>query len=305
MYTALVTQNDWMWLQISKCRCSFLQVDLSNVDEPRLPSLRACSGLTLEGFRKWLAARTSGIVLLSGEWLFKQVPAAQQQSYFDALAEQGYLQAAEGAEHLLLITQPVLQSLQQLLQKEELQAMQRSSVSDAGIEGRPVFKSRDNQPPTDQGKQFAVLTALRNSVGAFLPSASRAGQPGQDEGSTGHGGASTGVSAADRSAPAPLPVDTCASLALSSEWWDRGYDDSNISDSNVSFAVADNGARLTVDFKKQQQPKYELGVGVTMRACMQHKVRCWVSIAGYIIGRNKCSRYVCSASSGKLTWQLP
>uniref|UniRef100_A0A383VXJ3 Vacuolar protein 8 n=1 Tax=Tetradesmus obliquus TaxID=3088 RepID=A0A383VXJ3_TETOB len=248
------------------------QVDLSNVDKPRLASLRACSFLTLEGFRKWLAARTSGIVLLSGEWLCTEVPKEQRQCYFDALAEQGYLQAAEGAEHLLLISQPVLQSLQQLLQQEELQAMQPSSVSGAGIEGRPVFESRDNQLPTDQGKQVAVLTALRNSIGALLPSASRAEQPGQDEGSMGQGAAGAGVSAADRSAPAPLPVDTCASLSLSaSEWWDRGYDDSNISDSNVSLAVADNGARLTIDFKKQQQLKFELSVGVTMRACMQHK----------------------------------
>lgn len=264
-----------MWLQISKCRCSFLQVDLSNVDEPRLPSLRACSGLTLEGFRKWLAARTSGIVLLSGEWLFKQVPAAQQQSYFDALAEQGYLQAAEGAEHLLLMSPHGLQSLQQLLQEEELQAMgQRisSSVAETASTSSPACEGGDIRSSTDQGKQSAFSWALR-SIGFNLPNAGGAGQQqGQGAGSTGQGAANTATSAADGSAAPQLPVDACVMLALpASDWWDRGRDESRISD--ATSEATGEGDTLTVTFKHK---KYgcKLDVAVMMSACMKQEVRC-------------------------------
>jgi hypothetical protein len=247
-------------------------VDLNSVSKTSLATLHACSGLTPEGFSKWLSARTSGIVLLSGRWLFKQVPAELQRLYFKALAEQGYLQAAEGAEHMLLIAPHGLRSLQHLLQEAELQAMQGSSSGEVDTSSSPRCEGGDLQARRDQGRRSGGLDAVPGIVGSTVGSASSATQPAENDGGTGQAAANTATAAADSSAALLPPVDTCYRIALPSDcWWDRGQDESRIS--NAISESDDNSAVLAVTFT-HEQGQCALNAVVEMQACLKQKVRC-------------------------------
>jgi hypothetical protein len=258
-----------------------MQVDLSDVDSSRLASLRECSGLTPEGFCRWLAARNSGIVLLSGDWLFKQVPEQQQPLYFMALAEQGYLQAAEAEDYLLLITPHGLQQLQQQLQEAELKVFQGISSDDGSI-SRSQDAVEAAAAALNQSRLSGLFGMLSGVIGSNL-SSTTAGQQGQGQtagsSASGQGPANLTlwqqlVSTARKLAARPLPVDSCIKLALpSSVWWNRGFDDSRISNA-ISESINDK-TQLTIAFKREVSGEpCTLEVKVQMEACMKQEVRC-------------------------------
>jgi hypothetical protein len=271
--------------------CSCLQVDISEVDQSKLAAaamrrLRTCSGLTPEGFHKWLAARTSGIVQLSGEWLFEEVPKGLRQIYLAALAKEGYLQVGEGTDYMLLMSLHGLELLQQLLLQAELHTMQHkssSSSSSSKASGSPSCASGAAQGPRGSGVLSGAFHALRGSLGSIIGGAGGPGQQGQgqDGDSAGLGGSGpTKSSSAGTSASTLLPDSSCIKVALpSSGWWGRGLDSSRISDSLAISGSTSNNTVLAVEFRREE-PECTISVNVNMQACMKQEVRAPADLGG-------------------------
>jgi hypothetical protein len=248
-----------------------LQVDLSSCDDASLCALHACSGLTPPGFGRWLATRTSGIVLLSRDWGLRLSASKQQQQLYGAqLAEQGYDPLAETEEGLLLVSPAARQHLQDALHVAAKQTQLGISTSAISISSR-CTDDQDGQPSKDQRTWSAWWAFVGGTAASGMRSSRGDGGQGQDRDgrSNAPGSGETPLSGNDTPVAA-VPSERCMACNLSLAWQPSVAPGLAPSSSSSS----DNRATSLVVNIACQLPNsgVALKLGLMMAACLKAEV---------------------------------